>query len=471
MLPLTSSTPKNLSITHRIFSGAMTLGILFLVACNGFFTYSGAKLYINEEIYALLFAIAVQFAIATALITLPWVRGLGRLILIFVYISALSLSTLSAFTYIYDSSLSEGKDSQALETSLKASISNQLSEAIRSEKNYVDEQHQNLMKLKRAVNEEQTRGYKSGKGPGMGQRYYDKLEAFENERTHYEDVQARFAQANIIYNKINQSLSNFSGNQQRDELIVLLSQLRAHSNSAAAKNALTEINQQSLGQVINPVERAVIALADYNNYSVNTIVSAIWAAIFDLLALFIGIIRYYLVRPYNSLIKRFHESMLEFVTLFMRFGNLGSDANVKYQQMAINSQEPINSEEMQRFATYLLAGGQLSLRKDEEDPIEPLRVIGRHIEPLGLEKPKNSVGIPHENLHDEYHLKTLIAMLVQTGVFLNDLNNECYILNSSPDMAQKVLVFIRIGMKDQPGDLENVNYLEEERNIPALSIY
>ncbi len=470
MLSITSSTPKKLSTTHRILSGSMTLGILFLVACNGFFTYSGAKLYINEELYALLFAIAVQFAIATALITLPWVRGLGRLVLLFVYISALALSTLSAFTYVYNSSLSEGKDPQALKLSLKASISNQLSEAFRAEQGYIDEQHQNLMKLEQLVREENSRGYKSGKGPGKGQRYYEKLETFETERTRFEDVQAHFANANIIYNKINQALSKPVGNQQRDELIVLLSQLRTHSNSVNAKKILAEINEQSLGQVINPVEEAIMALRDYNNYSVNVIVSAIWAAIFDLLALFIGIIRYYLVKPYNSLAKRFHEGLLEFATLFMRFGNLSSDANVKYQQMAINSQEPINSAEMQKFATYLLAGGQLSLRKGEEDPIEPLRVIGRHIEPLGLEKPKNSVGIPHENLHNEYHLKTLIAMLVQTGVFLNDLNNECYILNSSPEMAQKVLVFIRIGMKDQPGNLENINFLEEEKNTPALSI-
>ncbi len=471
MLSLTSSTPDKLSITHRILSSSMTLGILFLVACNGFFTYSGAKLYINEELYALLFAIAVQFAIGIALISLPWVRGLGRLVLIIIYASALALSTLSAFTYIYDSSLSEGKETHALETSLKASISNQLSEAFRAEQIYVDEQHQNLVKLERMAKEESSRGYKSGRGPGMGVQYYEKLEAFENESTHFEDVQAHFADAGTIYDKINQSLSQSAGSHQRDELIVLLSQLRAHSNSAIAKKALSDINELSLGQIVNPVERAVTALRNYNNYSVNVIVSAVWAAIFDLLALFIGIIRYYLVKPYNSLARRFHEGLLEFVTLFMRFGNLGSDANAKYQQMAISSQEPIDSQEMQRFATYLLAGGQLSLRKGEEDPIEPLRVIGRHIEPLGIEKPKNSVGIPHENLHNEYHLKTLIAMLVQTGIFLNDLDNECYILNSSPDMAQKVLVFIRIGMKDQPGDLENVNYLEEERSTPVLSIY
>jgi hypothetical protein len=471
MLSITSPAQEKLSFAHRSLSASMTLGILFLVACNGFFTYSGAKLYINEELYALLFAIAVQFAIATALITLPSVRGLGRLVLLFVYIAALALSTLSAFTYIYDSSLSEGKGTHALETRLKVSITNQLSEAFRAEQSFVNEQRQNLMKLERMTTEEESRGYKSGKGPGKGLRYYEKLETFENERTHFEDVQARFADATIIYNKINQSLSQPAGNQQRDELIVLLSQLRAHSHSLAAKKILTEVNQQSLGQVVNPVERAVKALGDYNNYSVNVVVSAVWAAIFDLLALFIGIIRYYLVKPYNSLAKRFHESLLEFATLFMRFGNIGSDANIKYQQMAIDAQEPINSAEMQKFATYLLAGGQLSLQNGEEDPIEPLRIIGRHIEPLGLDKPKNSVGIPHENLHNEYHLKTLIAMLVQTGVFLNDLNNECYILNSSPDMAQKVLVFIRIGMKDQPGNLENVSFLEEEKSAPVLSIY
>ena len=471
MLSITTSTPKNLSFAHRALSASMTLGILFLVACNGFFTYSGAKLYINEELYALLFAIAVQFAIATALVTLPWVRGFGRIVLLLVYISALGLSTLSAFTYIYNSSLSEGKDNQALETSLKVSISNKLGEAFRSEQDFVNNQRQNLMKLERLVREEKSRGHRSGKGPGKGRRYFEKLETYEIERTHFEAVQARFADASNVYEQINKAISQSSKHQQRDNLIVLLAQLRSYSSSEDAKHILANLNEYSLGKVINPVERAVAALRDHDHYSVNVIVSAIWAAIFDLLALFIGIIRYYLVKPYNSLTKRFYGGLLEFATLFMRFGNLPSDASNKFHQMAVSAQEPLNSDEMQNFATYLLAGSQLSLKDGEEDPIEPLRIIGRHIEPLGLEKPKNSVGIPHENLHSEYHLKTLIAMLVQTGVFLNDLDNECYILNPTPDMAQKVLVFIRIGMKDQPSDIETPHFLEEEKSTPALSVY
>ena len=81
----------------------LSIGILVLVASNGFFTYSGARLYINQPLYALLFAVAVQFAIAATLLALPYIRGLGKLVLITLYAAALMLSTLSAFTYIYQS--------------------------------------------------------------------------------------------------------------------------------------------------------------------------------------------------------------------------------------------------------------------------------------------------------------------------------------------------------------------------------
>ncbi len=87
---------------EKRLSIVIALVILILTGINGIFTYSGALLYIGEMFYAILFAIAVQFAISISLIALPYVKGLGKPVLILVYIGATALSTLSAYTYIYN---------------------------------------------------------------------------------------------------------------------------------------------------------------------------------------------------------------------------------------------------------------------------------------------------------------------------------------------------------------------------------
>jgi hypothetical protein len=45
-------------------------------------------------------------------------------------------------------------------------------------------------------------------------------------------------------------------------------------------------------------------------------------------------------------------------------------------------------------------------------------------------------------------MKTLMAMLIQNEVFLSDVENQVYILNPGSEMAQKILVFIKMGLKD-----------------------
>ncbi len=445
-------------------------GILFLVACNGFFTYSGATLYIHEPLYAVLFAVAVQFAIAAALLALPWVRGFGRLVMLVVYLAALLLSTLSAFTYIYNTSLPEGRDVQALDTQLKAALATRLGDAFKGERDHLEAQRQALAKMQRAVEEGAARGLHSGKGPGKGREYYAKLEAYQDAADRFAALERRFQAAEQTYDEIAERLAQPGGGaREREALMVLFSRLAAQSSLPQTERRLTEIVQQDLGTLRNPVERAIKDLLDHRHYSVTLIVSAVWAAIFDLLALFIGVVRYYLLRPDTSLTARLHDGLVGFVTFLLRLGNLRREARARYRAQGLPAGEPLNSPEMQNFATYLLAGSQLAQEEGgEADPTEPLRTLTGFIEPLALDKPRNSVGIPYDSVHGVPRLKTLLAMLVQSGVFINDLRRECYILNASAEAAQKVMVFLRLGMKDQPEKLEQVRFLlGEQRPLPS----
>ena len=439
----------------------LSIGILVLVASNGFFPYSGARLYINEPLYAILFAVAVQFAIAATLLALPYIRGLGKLVLILLYSAALLLSTVSAFTYIYNTSLPEGANVHAIDTGLKAALSTELSDALKAEQQYVETERQRLAAMKRATDEEATRGYASGRGPGKGPEYYRKMEQYEEEATRFDDLTRQLQAAEGIYQQINAQLAQGGDPEnQRAKLIVLMSQLMTHTNTQAARDNLTRASELQLGTLHNPVDRAINTLLDLRHTApITVVVSVIWAAIFDLLALFIGIIRYYLIKPRNSLLDKIYDGMLGLGTFTMKLGNVPREARQQHMAAVEKNQAPVNSTEMQNFATYLLAGSQLSLKDEKDDPAEPLRTLTSYIEPLALSKPKNAVGIPYETVRTESRLKTLLAMLVQTEILINDMVNECYRLNPAREVAQKVLVFIRLGMKDQPEQLENVKFM------------
>jgi len=119
---MTTSTAD--TVQARRIAKIISVAIFVLASINGIFTFSGANLFIDEIIFAALFAVAVQFSIAVSLIALPYVKGLGKLVLLVVYTAALTLSTLSAYTYIYNAGLPGTlADSTSVNTQLKASVS------------------------------------------------------------------------------------------------------------------------------------------------------------------------------------------------------------------------------------------------------------------------------------------------------------------------------------------------------------
>ena len=143
----------------RRMARIISVVIFLLASINGIFTFSGAHLFIEEMVFALLFAVAVQFSIAVSLIALPYVRGLGKLVLLVVYAAALTLSTLSAYTYIYNAGLPGSlTDSTSVNTHLKAQVADQLSEVILAEQAFIDTKTENLAFLHRQAEEEALRG-------------------------------------------------------------------------------------------------------------------------------------------------------------------------------------------------------------------------------------------------------------------------------------------------------------------------
>jgi hypothetical protein len=175
----------------------------------------------------------------------------------------------------------------------------------------------------------------------------------------------------------------------------------------------------------------------------------VWAAVFDLLALFLGVIRYYILRPDYSILSGIYELISAFVTFIIRLGHIRKDARQKFNQNLQNQSRdtPLNSSDMQSFATYVMAGSLLSASEGEE-AVAPLQNLIRHIEPLKLENKPQGVGIPFTVVDENQEMKILMAMLIQKEVFISDVENMAYVLNPESEMAHKILVFIKMGLND-----------------------
>jgi len=445
------------TIHAKRIASIISVVIFVLAAINGIFTYSGAHLFIKEMLFAILFAVAVQFSIAISLIALPFVRGIGKIVLLVVYLAALTLSTLSAYTFIYNAGLPGTLgDSTSVNTQLKARVADQLSEVILAEQAFIDGQTERLAFLNRQAEEEALRGYRSGRGAGKGPEYYAKMEMLMADEVRFEGQKRKYAEAREIYAEMDNALAQKTEGQ-RENLILLLSRLKSVVITDEAKQIVTDISQSKLAVILSPVETAMGVIMDRDSYSVQLAVSIIWAAVFDLLALFMGIIRYYILRPNYSLLSALYDSIAAFVTFIIRLGYIRKDARQKYNLELQNQSHgtPLNSSEMQSFATYVMAGSLFSASKDQ-DAVEPLQKLIGHIEPLKLVDDPRGVGIPFNVVDEQKDMKTLMAMLIQNEVFLSDVENNAYVMNPGSEMAQKILVFIKMGLKD-PGKQKEIS--------------
>lgn len=423
--------------------------ILILAGINGIFTFSGAVLFIDETIYALFFAIAVQFSIAVSLLALPFVKGFGKIALIAMYFAALSLSTLSAYTYIYNAGLPGALNhSSTINTQLKAKVSDRLSEVMLIEQQHIDLSEQKIGFLARQAEEEALRGFRSGLGAGKGPEYYRKVEQVEVLKVKMKSDIRDFEQVKLLYADLIGALSRNS-DKQREKVIILLARLRAASNTEKSNAILTDISQGHVAVIKSPVETAMAVILDRDNYSMQLIVSIVWAAVFDLLALFLGIVRYYILKPNYSMLSALYDSIANLLTFFIRLAYIRKDAEQKFKHNLESKSHdtPLNSSEMQSFATYIMAGSLFSAN-DNDDAMAPLQKMISHIEPLKLADNPSSVGVPFNAVDEHKDLKTLMAMLIQNNVFLTRTEHDSYVLNPDSEMAQKILIFIKMGLKD-----------------------
>lgn len=56
-------------------------------------------------------------------------------------------------------------------------------------------------------------------------------------------------------------------------------------------------------------------------------------------------------------------------------------------------------------------------------------------------------------------MKTLMVMSIQNEVFLSDVEHGAYVMNPGSEMAQKILVFIKMSLND-PGKQIDISHFK-----------
>jgi len=431
----------------------IALMIFLLTGINGIFTYSGAMLYIGEFIYALLFAIAVQFAISISLIALPYVKGLGKLVLIMVYLGATALSTLTAYTYIYNAGRADDDKNREITLVQVANLIETTALVSQLENRNLEKQYQDLQRFKREVEEEGSRGLRSGKGAGKGIVYYQKMEALDEQSIAYIQLSQNNKKLNDLLDQTEKKINI----GKREALQIHISKIQQYTVLQHTYDQLEKLKKEVLNETKNPIQVALLALKNYKTDDIQLIVSFVWAAVFDLIALFLGIVRYYILRPNYSMFSVLYDAVLNFYLFISRISYAATEAKVKHQLQikAASMKTPYNSAEIQNFASYLIAGANYSQKYEDVDE-NPVAYLLQNIEPLLLSHTENAVGIKMEFLEETPKIKPLVAMLIQSEIFKEDSSNHCLVLNSSNEMAQKVLIFLKLGLNkaDKIGDLK-----------------
>ena len=78
---------------------------------------------------------------------------------------------------------------------------------------------------------------------------------------------------------------------------------------------------------------------------------------------------------------------------------------------------------------------------------------------LKLPEDPRGVGIPFDTLDQHREMKTLMAMLIQNEIFFSNVEHQAYVLNPGSEMAQKILVFIKMGLTDSSKQKEVARFL------------
>ena len=151
----------------------------------------------------------------------------------------------------------------------------------------------------------------------------------------------------------------------------------------------------------------------------------------------------------SCFLNSIYEGIRDLFMFIIRISHAKKDAHLHYKHEAesISYEMPLNSPEMQSFATSIMAGSFFSAGEDE-DALQPLQRLIGMIEPLKLEDNPRGIGLPFSVMDEAPELKTLMALLIRNEVFLASNKYKSYVLNPGSEMAQKILVFFKMGLKD-----------------------
>ena len=399
--------------------------ITLLAAANVYFTYKGAILFVKEMTVAALFAVAIQSAIALSLIALPYVKGIRSFVLYAVYTTALSLSVIAAYTFIFNSSTQESR-AYSYDITFTKAVSSYMGDLHKAERDHLSKAGIEVAQKERALVEENELGGKSGKGPGMGPVYAAKLELYADASQAYEVMKEQYA----LFDAQRLAIKGMLGTEySRSQILTEIYELK----SLAVSEEAAEVSEDDLEKALStktPSQQAMESLWNPSGFSDQVFTSLMWAAMFDVIALLMAVIRTAMVRKSRGFGQWLVSLCVSFISFFFELTSVFSRAKNRHDGNMADALEAHKKIELIDFVGKIFGACKATMgSEDNRDQLmQPMYALSAAVRPLALDGKGDGVGIPFEIVEEDHRLPPLVAVMMQDSVLKVDEDIKTFVV-------------------------------------------
>ncbi len=479
--------------------------LLFLVSVSGHFTYEGLALaYPNNPVLALAITVAIQGTIFLALIYLPQIQAVGRVLCFAVYVFATIFSALFAFIYLYHSGYGDAERAHALRRTASF-LQAELSVLEAAESRFIAEAQARLVEKDTLVQAELESGLVSGRGEGEGPVYFRLKQELDVETRYLALLQQRYDQFRVAADELHRVLS--AAAYDPGDVSRLLARLTAYCATC------TDQGGPAQGKTVDDL---IVSFTDRAGYLPSSFEAAftmlmtdierrrVWitliqASLFDVLSLFVGLVRAMIVtKPAPaSVARRQRRPWLIDTLLFLRRLRLqrlrlqrihqrylsdpprpaGADGMALVEAVPVVDPDPVVDEappaaftetaherdeaRLERFAWQLLSTC-VSVAWRENELLEPLKVLIKKLERTGANLTGDALGVRRIDIRYNERLGAVFNVLMSHGVFHDDGHRTHYRLSRDPANEIFVDAFYRIAASDAERALQFVRQPSRE---------
>ena len=438
-----------MDILKKILPSFFVITIIGLGIFSGFYTFSGIGLLIDNKILAVVLALVIQLVIISAIVSFPFVKGLSKGLVFTFYLAFLGVSSSTAYIFIYNQQEGSG-EVRSHDVRLLGLASEYINILNKQERQELERQLTTVSEYKRLMTEENSRGNKSGAGPGKGENFYEKEEKYHIEKEKYEGMKAEYKIFKNKYAEVRGLISKKTESSTYALAILSLSEISYLAwTDAVQEKAKLDAYFNSLK---SPVERAIAPLLSGNVFAITVISSILWSVLFDVASFIMGVLYIQTTMRSIGIIDRVVGGARQILVGYNKLKRLPEEVN---SQLVTHNGEShtLDHERIRRFGARAVAACDAISKTAKLDPLEPLRIVITKLRVLNFspvlegsteDSVSNEVdiGILHSEVETDPLTQSILAFMAMDEVFTIDVVKRAYKLNRANELALDMVIYL-----------------------------